>query len=121
MCRWPIRASSPERAILEALDELPNRASFDTLDKVFEGLATLQPKQLMALLTLCRSVKVRRLFFVFADRHRHPWRKHLDTSHIDFGSGPRALAAGGKLHPTYRIYVPGKLMPAADTEADADT
>ena len=35
--RWPVRASSPERAILEALDELPNHASFDNLDKIFEG------------------------------------------------------------------------------------
>ena len=120
MWRWPVRASSPERAILEALDELPNRASFDTLDKIFEGLVTLRPGQLTALLTLCRSVKVRRLFFVFADKHRHPWLKHLDTSNIDFGSGPRALVADGKLHPTYRIYVPGDLMPADGTEAGAD-
>ena len=74
----------------------------------------------MALLTLCRSEKVRRLFLVFADRHRHPWRKHLDTSHIEFSSGPRALVTGGKLHPTYRICVPGDLMPAASAEADVD-
>ena len=30
--RWPIRASCPERAILEAIDELPNNASFEHLD-----------------------------------------------------------------------------------------
>ena len=104
--RWPIKASSPERAVLEALDELPNHASFDNLDKIFEGLTTLRPRQLMTLLTLCRSVKVRRLFFVFADRHRHPWRKHLNTSRVGFGSGPRALVKGGRLHPVHRIYVP---------------
>lgn len=65
----------------------------------------------MALLTACRSVKVRRLFLVFADKHQHRWRKHLDTSRIDFGSGPRALAVGGKLHPTYLIYVPERFVP----------
>ena len=108
--RWPIKASSPERAILEALDELPRDASFENLDKVFEGLTTLRPGRLMALLTACRSVKVRRLFFVFADRHGHGWRKYLDSSKIDFGSGPRALAAGGRLHPVYRIYVPQDLV-----------
>ena len=108
--RWPIKASSPERAILEALDELPRDASFENLDKVFEGLTTLRPGRLMALLTCCRSVKVRRLFFVFADRHGHGWRKYLDISKIDFGSGPRALAAGGRLHPVYRIYVPQDLV-----------
>ena len=109
--RWAVQASSPERAILEALDGLPHLASFENLDKIFEGLTSLRPKQLMALLTACRSVKVRRLFLVFADRHQHRWRKHLDTSKIDLGSGPRALAAGGKLHPTYLIYVPKGLVP----------
>ena len=43
--RWPVKASSPERAILEALDELPHRASFENLDKIFEGLVSLRPKQ----------------------------------------------------------------------------
>ena len=108
--RWPIKASSPERAILEAMDELPNRASFHNLDLIFEGLVSLRPTHLDALLAICRSVKVRRLFFVFADRHRHAWRKYLDTSRIDFGSGPRALVPGGALHPTYRIYVPADLV-----------
>ena len=112
--RWPIKASSPERAILEALDELPKRASFHNLDMIFEGLVSLRPEQLVALLSTCRSVKVRRLFFVFADRHQHAWRKHLGTSKIDLGSGPRALVTGGKLHPIYRIYVPADFVPAPD-------
>ena len=118
--RWPIRASSPERAILEAIDELPNHASFDKLDKIFEGLATLRPQQLMTLLTLCRSVKVRRLFFVFADRHQHTWRKYMSASKIDLGSGPRALVKGGRLHPAYRIYVPKDFAPTNEDEAGAD-
>ena len=112
MWQWPIKASSPERAILEALDELPNHASFNNLDKIFEGLTTLRPNQLMKLLKKCRSIKVLRLFFVFADKHQHSWHKHLDTSQIDFGSGPRALVKGGKIHPKYRIYVPRDLVPA---------
>ena len=118
--RWPIRASSPERAILEALDELPNHASFNNLGKIFEGLSRLRPKCLMKLLALCRSVKVRRLFFVFADRYKHPWRKHLDTSRIDFGSGPRALVEGGRFHRTYRIYVPGEFAPSGEDMSSLD-
>ena len=113
------KASSPERAILEALDELPNHASFDNLDKIFEGLTTLRPKQLMTLLMRCRSVKVRRLFFVFSDRHRHPWSKHLDVSKIDLGSGPRALVEGGKFHPAYRIYVPKTFVDQEETRTNA--
>jgi len=118
--RWPIQVSSPERAILEALDELPRHASFENLDRVFEGLESLRPRQLTALLGTCRSVKVRRLFFVFADRHRHAWRKYLDTSAIDFGSGPRALVEGGRFHPAYHISVPDALMPAEPQGADGD-
>ena len=117
--RWPIKTSSPERAILEALDELPNGANFESLDKIFESLTSLRPKLLTELLIICKSVKVRRLFFVFADRHQHAWRKYIETSNVDFGSGPRALVKGGKLHPTYRIYVPAKFIPASNTE-DAD-
>ncbi len=114
MWQWPIKASSPERAILEALDELPNHASFSNLDKIFEGLTTLHPDQLMELLKNCRSIKVRRLFFVFSDRHQHSWRKYLDTSKIDFGSGPRALVKGGKIHPKYHISVPKNLVPVKE-------
>ena len=72
----------------------------------------------MEVLQACRSVKVRRLFFVYADRHEHGWRKHLDTSGIDFGSGPRALKEGGRLHPTYRIYVPEALVGGRSASAE---
>ena len=114
--RWPIKISSPERAILEMLDKIsPNSVSFDNLSKIFESLTSLQPELLVQLLNVCRSVKVRRLFFVFADYHQHAWRKYIDTSDIDFGSGPRALIKGGKLHPSYRIYVPADFMPSQKT------
>ncbi len=109
--RWPIRMSSAERAILEALDELPNNESFHTLDMTFESLVNLRPKLLTTLLVQCQSVKVKRLFFVYADKHAHAWRKHIDTSGIDMGRGDRALAARGRLHPTYRITVPADLLP----------
>ena len=118
--RWRVQASSPERAILEALDELPRRASFDNLDKLFEGLVSLRPRHLTALLGACRSVKVRRLFFVFADRHGHGWRKHIDPSAIDLGAGPRSLVEGGRFHPVYRISVPATLMPVEPRAVDRD-
>ena len=73
-----------------------------------------RPKQLMTLLTVCRSVKAQRLNFVFADRHQHAWRKHMDTSVFDFGTGPLALVDGGKIHPVYRIYMPGHFVPGTD-------
>ena len=71
---WPLLVSSPERAILELLDELPNRESFHQADMLMEGLTHLRPRRLQDLLARCRSVKVKRLFFFFADRHQHAWR-----------------------------------------------
>lgn len=103
---WQLRMSSPERAILEVMDELPGHESFHNLDMVFESLMTLRPRTLSALLHSCRKIKVKRLFFVFADRHNHPWRKRLDPQEFNLGSGDRALVRGGRIHPRYRIMVP---------------
>jgi hypothetical protein len=110
--RWPIRVSTPERAILEAIHEIPQTESFHTIDMAFEGLVNLRPRQLMKLLIDCRSVKVKRLFFVYADKHAHAWRKHIDLTCIDMGRGDRELARGGRLHPKYRITIPEDLLPS---------
>ncbi|WP_339151187.1 type IV toxin-antitoxin system AbiEi family antitoxin domain-containing protein (plasmid) [Rhizobium sp. T1470] len=109
--RWPMPMSSTERAILEMLDEVPKSESFHKVDVVFESLANLRPKLLTTLLAQCRSVKTKRLFFVYADKHNHAWRRHIDMSAVDLGKGDRALTPGGRLHPTYRITIPADLMP----------
>jgi hypothetical protein len=54
-------------------------------------------------------VKVKRLFFFFADRHRHAWLNVLDRDAVDLGRGKRMLVKGGKLDPAYLITVPGDL------------
>ncbi len=107
---WKLVMSSPERAIFEALDELPDQESFHNLDMVFESLTTLRPRTLSALLRSCKKIKVKRLFFVFADRHDHAWRKRLDPEEFDLGSGDRTLVKGGKIHPRYRIMVPEEFV-----------
>ena len=109
--RWSLRMSSPERAILEALKELPETESFHTIDMMFQGLVNLRPRSITALLDACTNIQVKRLFFVFADRHDHAWRKHVDDSAVDLGSGDRSLVKGGRLHPKYRITIPEDLMP----------
>jgi len=115
---WTLRLSAPERAILEALDELPEQESFHNLDMVFEGLTTLRPRQLTALLRSCRKIKVRRLFFVFADRHQHAWRERINPADFNLGAGDRALITGGRLHPRYRIMVPPDFVEPTDGAAD---
>ncbi len=104
--QWPLRQSTAERAILEWLDELPSRETFHHLDMAMEGLANLSPRRLQTLLETCRSVKVKRLFFFFADRHRHAWLTHLNKDAIDFGTGKRHLVKGGALDKDYLITVP---------------
>ena len=106
---WQLYLSSPERAILELLDELPDREGFHQVDKLFEGLANVSPKRVESLLTRCRNVKVKRLFFYFADRHQHAWLKRINRSTVDLGKGKRMLVRGGKLDPIYHITVPEDL------------
>lgn len=106
---WPLMISTPERAILELLDELPDHESFHQLDMLMEGLTTLSPTRLQKLLADCRNVKVKRLFFFFADRHQHAWLKRLDRKVIDLGRGKRMLVKGGRYDAKYLITVPGDL------------
>jgi hypothetical protein len=106
---WPLVTSSTERAILELLDEVPERETFHQADMLFEGLRNLSPRKLQPLLQACRSVKVKRLFLWFAERHQPPWRKALDCGGIDLGKGKRMLVKGGKLDPKFNITVPESL------------
>jgi hypothetical protein len=106
---WPVKMSSPERAILELLDEVPKRETFHQADMLMEGLRNLSPRKLQKLLVDCRSVKVKRLFFWFAERHNHAWLQKLDRKVIDLGRGKRMLVRGGKLDPKFNITVPENL------------
>ncbi|HVZ06245.1 type IV toxin-antitoxin system AbiEi family antitoxin domain-containing protein [Hyphomicrobium sp.] len=106
---WPLVLSSPERAVLELLDELPNRESFHQVDMLMEGLSTLSPARLQALLVDCHSVKVKRLFFFFAERHQHAWLRRLDRKAVDLGSGRRRIARDGKFDARHLITVPKDL------------
>lgn len=101
--------STPERAILELLDELPRHESFEQADKLMASLPNLSPRRLASLLRDCHSVKVKRLFFFFADRHRHAWLKRLNKDDFDLGRGKRMLVRGGKLDSRYQITVPEDL------------
>lgn len=103
---WPLLVSTPERAILELLDELPGGETFESIDILMEGLRTLSPRRVQSLLEACASIKVVRLFLWFADRHHHSWLQRLDPGRVHLGSGKRVIAKGGRLHPKYQITVP---------------
>lgn len=111
---WELQVATPERAVFEVMDEVPEDVSFEHADALFQGLATLLPGRIAALLETYPSIKAKRLFLWFAQRHRHPWLLKLDgrlltlqTGHL--GTGKRVLIKGGRLDPTYLITVPRDL------------
>ena len=103
---WGVVMSTPERAALETLDQLPGRETFHDADMLMSGLVNLRPARMTRLLSACRSVKVKRLFLWFAERHGHQWVDRLDLASVDLGSGKRVLVPGGKLDAKYQITVP---------------
>jgi hypothetical protein len=111
-----LRMSGAERATLEMLDEVGTTVGFHSADRLFEGFANLRPSVLAQLLEECTSVKAKRLFFFFADRHDHAWADRLDPDQFDLGRGKRQIVKGGRLHPRYGITVPADLMPGGEEQ-----
>jgi hypothetical protein len=98
--------STEERAILEVLQDVPQRESVYEADALIGGFANLRPARLAHVLANCGSVKVKRLFLALAERHQHAWFAHLDLGKVDLGKGKRMLVPGGRLHPKYLITLP---------------
>lgn len=106
---WPLVYSTEERAILEMLQDVPDRESIYQAQVMLQGLANIRPARMSALLHHCGSIKVKRLFLALAERQRHAWFDHLDLRGVDLGKGKRALFPGGKLDPKYQISLPADL------------
>ena len=104
--QWPLIVSTPERAVLELLDEVPTRESFHQADMLVEGLRTLSPRRMQRLLEECRNIKAKRLLLWFAERHQLRWFRELNLENIDLGAGKRSLVPNGKLDTKYQITVP---------------
>jgi len=101
--------STPEQAILEVLMSLPEEISFEHAEQLMQGLTQLSPRKLESLLQSCKSVKVKRLFFWFADRFTYPWCNKLNSNDYDLGSGKRVIALAGKLDGRFNITIPKEL------------
>jgi len=110
-----VTVSDPERAILELLfQQVSDEAGYEHARLVFEGLGTLRPALVQALLENCGSVKVKRLFLHLAELHAHPWWGQLELKKVSLGSGKRVLVPGGRLDPKYLITVPTPVVTPAD-------
>jgi hypothetical protein len=106
-----LRISSLERAILEVLADVPRTFSFTHGEELFDGLTTLRPKLVEALLRSCTSVKAKRLFLYFAGQQKQGWARRLDTTGIDLGSGKRQVVPGGEFDSRFQITVPRTRSP----------
>ena len=102
---FPIRLSAPERAVLEALEDVPRLQSFEEARLLMGGMTTLRPELVQELLEACRSVKAKRLFLFLAEEADHPWVKELNASKVDLGKGKRSIVKGGRFDPKYQITV----------------
>ena len=102
--------SSKERAIFELLHFIPRHQTWDEADLIFESLVSIRPKQIQILLENCSSVKVKRMFLFFAERHNHQWLKKLNLKKVNLGSGDRLIHKNGKFDKKYRITIPASLQ-----------
>lgn len=103
---YKILISSPERAMMEYFNLVPQQQSLEHGILLMEGAQTLRPKLVQQLLEQCTSVKVKRLFMSIAEKEKHEWLNKLDLTKVDFGSGKRVIGEGGKLDTKYNLSLP---------------
>ena len=104
-----LQISSPERAILECLQQTPNQFDMVECYQILEGLSNLRPKVLQELLEKCNSIKVKRLFLFMASKANHQWLDFVDQTRIELGTGDRILVKGGVYILKYRISIPKEM------------
>jgi hypothetical protein len=107
---FTLKASAPERAILECLHLAPATIDLDECYQVMGGLLNLRPTLMQSLLEACNSIKVKRLFLFMADKANLPVMKHLDQTAIDLGSGIRPVVQDGAYDSRYRLMLPKGLV-----------
>lgn len=103
-----ITLSTPERAMFEVLLLMPHLTTFEGAYHLMEGLSTLRPDLVSALLKACQSFKVKRCFLYMAEQANRHWFKELKTAKVKLGKGKRVVVPGGSFDPKYQITVPTK-------------
>lgn len=103
---FTILISTPERAALEMLYLVPQGQGFSEASFIMENLTSLRPQLGQQLMSLCNSVKAKRLFMYFAEKHNHAWVNQLNLNKIDLGKGKRVIVQHGRFDKKYQITVP---------------
>ncbi|MFN7096734.1 MAG: type IV toxin-antitoxin system AbiEi family antitoxin domain-containing protein [Gammaproteobacteria bacterium] len=100
------KVSTPERAILEILSQVPQKQEYAEAVYLTESLLNLRPAPLQSLLEQCTSLKVKRLFLQIADMCSLPCMKLINLDKIDLGKGKQMIGEGGYYYPKYHLSVP---------------
>jgi len=104
---WTIRASAPERALLEVLSEVDETpSSFIFSAELFEGMTMARPAVINQLLQNCTHNKAKRLFLFLSEHFNYPWAKKINFDDVDLGKGKRLVTRGGIYNKKYQITVP---------------
>jgi hypothetical protein len=103
---YEVVMSTPERAMIELCQGVPQQVEADDAYTLMYGLTNLRPNLVQSLLEKCTSVKAKRVFMVLAELCEHRWLKSLDLSQVDFGSGKRVIGNNGKWFSRYELYLP---------------
>jgi hypothetical protein len=101
-----LQLSSPERALLELLSNIPKQYTYEEAYLLMESLSRLRPEIAQTLLEKCYSIKSKRLFLHLAEKCHHEWMKELKVKKIVLGSGKRKIGAGGIFDSKYQLSVP---------------
>ena len=103
---FKLKISSDELAILEFIESLDLRYSFETIENYMNSLTTLRAKVLQELLEDCSSIKVKRVFLYLSEKLNHQYFKKLEIEKINLGSGKRLIIENGQFDKKYQITVP---------------
>lgn len=106
--------ASRERAVLEALDGVPEELDFMEAHEWIGALTTARPKLVEQLLEATPNYRIRRIFLWCAHHHGHAWLSRLDLGRIDLGKGKRRVVANGRYDRRFGITVPRELTDAGE-------
>lgn len=101
--------SSPERSILECLNLPDSSSSLLDIYYIMEGLTTLRPKMVQALLESCTSQKVKRIFLYMSEKANHPWYGALNLDRVNLGTSRLMVTPTGKYISKYNMTIPKEL------------
>jgi len=98
--------ASRELAIIQQIELINRKESFDETAQLFEMLNSLDPELVNEVLENA-SIKTKRIFSFLTDFYNHPWKKELSPGIIDSGSSVITIEKGGKFLKDYNLVIPG--------------